>query len=164
GVYQLSSEPTDANRMDRQNFARYYARRMTAEVFFDAVNQATGTKANFSGVAAGARAGDLPHEGFGSDFLVTLDPPRPGTRREGGWEGGGLVLGNAEEFENRLRAVDGLVAKLVKAKPTTPEVVEVLYLTAYARRPTKAELEKAVAYVEEQQNRQQGLEDLLWVI
>jgi hypothetical protein len=169
GVYQLSSEPTDANRTDRQNFARYYARRMVAEVFFDAVNQATATKENFSGVAAGARAVDLPHEGFGSYFLDTFDRPRRVTgceceRSSGATLAQVLLLANSEEVENRLRAGDGLVAKLVQAKKKTPQVVEELYLTAYARRPTKTELAKAVAYVEKQQDRQQGLQDVLWVI
>ncbi len=168
-VYQLSSEPTDANKMDRQNFARYYGRRMFAEVFFDAVNRATGTKANFSGVAAGARAVDLPHEGFGSYFLDTFDRPRRVTgceceRSSGATLAQVLLLANSEEVENKLRSGDGLVAKLIKAKKTTPEIVEELYLTAYARRPTKAEQEKAVAYVGKQENRQQALEDVLWVI
>jgi Protein of unknown function (DUF1553)/Protein of unknown function (DUF1549) len=168
-VYQLSAEPTDANRMDRQNFARYYARRMLAEVFFDAVNQATGAKANFAGMAAGARALDLPHEGFGSYFLDTFDRPRRVTgceceRSSGATLAQVLLLANSEEVENKLRSGDGLVAKLVKAKKTTPEVVEELYLTAYARRPTKTELQKAIAYVGKQENRQQGLEDVLWVI
>jgi hypothetical protein len=168
-VYQLSSEPTPENKMDRQNFARYYARRLLAEVFFDAVNQATGTKANFAGLAAGARAVDLPHEGFGSYFLDTFDRPRRVTgceceRSTGATLSQVLLLANSEEVENRLRAGDGLVAKLVKAKKTTPEVVEELYLTAYARRPTQAELEKAVAYVAESPSQQQGLEDVLWVI
>jgi hypothetical protein len=35
-VYGLDSVPTDSNRHDRQNFARYYARRMIAEVLLDA--------------------------------------------------------------------------------------------------------------------------------
>ncbi len=168
-VYQLSSEPTPDNRMDRQNFARYYARRMLAEVFFDAVNQATGTKANFSGMAAGARAVDLPHEGFGSYFLDTFDRPRRVTgceceRSTGATLAQVLLLANSDEVENKLRAGDGLVAKLVKAKKATPAIVEELYLTAYARRPTKAEREKATAYVGKQANRQQALEDVLWVI
>jgi hypothetical protein len=168
-LYQLSSEPTDVNRMDGQNFARYYARRMVAEVFFDAVNQATGTKANFSGVAAGARAVDLPHEGFGSYFLDTFDRPRRVTgceceRSSGATLAQVLLLANSEEVENRLRAGEGLVARLVKAKKTTPEAVEELYLTAYGRRPTQAELDKALAYVGKQQNPEQGLQDVLWVI
>jgi hypothetical protein len=120
-------------------------------------------------VAAEARAVDLPHEGFGSYFLDTFDRPRRVTgceceRSSGATLAQVLLLANSEEVENRLRAGDGLVAKMVKAKKTTPEVVEELYLTAYARPPTKAELEKAVAYVEKSPSQQQGLEDVLWVI
>ncbi|MBO0699703.1 MAG: DUF1549 domain-containing protein, partial [Zavarzinella sp.] len=75
-VYQLSAVPADGNKDDRQNFARYYARRLPAEVFLDAVNQATGSKAGFSGVGTNGRAVDLPHEGFGSYFLDTFDRPK----------------------------------------------------------------------------------------
>ena len=50
-VYQLSAEPTEFNKNDRQNFARYYARRMPAEVFLDAVNASCGVKGGFYGVS-----------------------------------------------------------------------------------------------------------------
>src|SRR5262249_49306130 len=110
-----------------------------------------------------------PHEGSGPYSLATSDRPRRVTgceceRSSGATLAQVLLLANSEEVENRLRAGDGLVAKLVKAKKTAPEVVEELYLTAYARRPTKAELEKAVAYVEKAPSQQEGLEDVLWVI
>jgi hypothetical protein len=75
-----------------------------------------------------------------------------------------LLLANSVEVENKLRSGDGLLAKLVKEKKTTPEIVEELYLTAYARQPTKAELDKATTYVSKQENRRQALEDVLWVI
>jgi hypothetical protein len=168
-TYQLASEPTEANHKDRQNFARFYARRLIAEVFFDAVNQATGAKGGFSGVPDGARAVDLPHEGFGSYFLDTFDRPRRVTgceceRSSGATLAQVLLLANSDEVENKLRAADGRVARLVKANKTTPEIVEELYLTAYARRPTAAELEKNVAYVGRQKDRQKALEDVLWVI
>jgi hypothetical protein len=168
-VYQLSSEPTEANRKDQQNFARYYGRRLIAEVFLDAVNQTTGARANFSGVAADARAVDLPHEGFGSYFLDTFDRPRRVTgceceRSSGATLAQVLLLANSNEVEDKLRNGDGRLARLVKAKKSTEEIVEELYLTAYARRPTKAEREKTVAYVGRQPERQQALEDVLWVI
>src|SRR5947209_13698340 len=150
-VYQLSSEPTDANRMDRQNFARYYARRMPAEVFFDAVNQATGTKANFSGVAAGARAVDLPHEGFGSYFLDTFDRPRRVTgceceRSSGATLAQVLLLSNSDEIENKIAAGDGRIARLMKEKKPIKEIVEELYLSAFARMPAPEELKRHLAF------------------
>lgn len=75
-AYQLSSEPTDDNRKDQQNFARFFARRLPAEVAHDAVEQATGFKTNFSNMSADSRAIDLPHERFGSYFLDTFDRPK----------------------------------------------------------------------------------------
>ncbi|HXT60691.1 MAG TPA: DUF1549 and DUF1553 domain-containing protein, partial [Pirellulales bacterium] len=75
-VYQLDSAPTAGNKQDRQNFARFYARRLLAEVLLDAVDQACGTHSKFDRASSSARAVDLPHEGFGSYFLDTFDRPR----------------------------------------------------------------------------------------
>ncbi len=49
---------------------------MIAEVFLDAVDQTCGTRSNFGNMSANARAVDLPHEGFGSNFLDTFDRPQ----------------------------------------------------------------------------------------
>src|SRR6185295_16817443 len=43
-TYQLSSEPNEYNQHDKQNHARYYARRMIAEVLHDAIDQVTDTR------------------------------------------------------------------------------------------------------------------------
>jgi hypothetical protein len=168
-VYQLSSTPTDQNKGDRQNFARYYARRMPAEVFLDAVNQATGSKAGFSGVGTNGRAVDLPHEGFGSYFLDTFDRPKRVTvceceRSTGATLSQVLLLANSEEIENKIGAGEGRVAKLMKDKKPFAEAIEELYLSALSRRPTDAEKNKTLQYVESQTNKQQGLEDVLWAL
>jgi hypothetical protein len=168
-VYQLSSEPAPHNRNDQQNFARYYARRLPAEVFFDAVNQTTGTRSGFSGVSANARAIDLPHEGFGSYFLDTFDRPRRVTgceceRSTGATLAQVLLLANSDEIENKIGAGDGRIAKLLKEKKPIQEVIEELYLTAYARPPTPHELQRSLAYVERLDNKQQALEDVVWAI
>jgi hypothetical protein len=168
-VYQVSAEPTPHNQGDRQNFARYYARRMPAEVFLDAVDQATGTKTAFSGVSTNARAVDLPHEGFGSYFLDTFDRPRRVTsceceRSTGGTLAQVLLLSNSEEIENKIAAGNGRVAKLVKEKKPAREAIEELYLAAYGRFPRPEELTRSLGHVEGQANRQQALEDVLWAI
>jgi hypothetical protein len=168
-VYQLSAEPTEHNRGDRQNFARYYARRMPAEVFLDAVDQAAGTRTGFSGVSSNARAVDLPHEGFGSYFLDTFDRPRRVTaceceRSSGGTLAQVLLLANSEEIENKIAAGDGRVAKLMKARKPMKDAIEELYLAAYGRFPRPEELTLTLGHVEGLQNKQQGLEDVLWTI
>src|SRR5439155_4980465 len=151
-VYQLSAEPNDQNKHDRQNFARYYARRLPAEVFLDAVNSTCGTKGGFTGVSQSARAIDLPHEGFGSYFLDTFDRPKRVSvceceRSTAATLGQVLLLANSDEIENKIADGTGRVAKLMKDKKPAKEIVEGLFLTAYARRPTEAELSRTTKYI-----------------
>src|SRR5262249_22642794 len=168
-VYQLSAVPTDGNKDDRQNFARYYARRLPAEVFLDAVNQATWSKAGLNGVGVNGRAVDLPHEGFGSYFLDTFDRPKRVTvceceRSTGATLSQVLLLANSEEMETKIGAGDGRVAKLMKDKKPPVEAIEELYLASLSRLPTDAEKNKTLGYLVHQANKQQGLEDVLWAL
>ncbi|HJZ53469.1 MAG TPA: DUF1553 domain-containing protein, partial [Gemmataceae bacterium] len=168
-VYQLSAEPTEFNKHDRQNFARYYARRLPAEVFLDAVNSTCGTKGGFNGVSQNARAIDLPHEGFGSYFLDTFDRPKRVTvceceRSTSATLGQVLLLANSDEIENKIADGNGRVTKMVKEKKPANEMIEELYLTAYSRRPTTAELNRITAYIDSAKDKQKAIEDVLWVI
>ncbi len=56
-LYQLSEIPNQYNKIDKQYFSRYYPKRLTAEVLFDAVNQVTRTQSKFDGLPPGTRAG-----------------------------------------------------------------------------------------------------------
>ncbi|HEX3151021.1 MAG TPA: DUF1549 domain-containing protein [Gemmataceae bacterium] len=168
-LYQLSAEPTDGNKDDRQNFARYYARRMPAEVFLDAVNQATLTKTGFSGLGTNSRAVDLPHEGFGSYFLDTFDRPKRVTvceceRSTGATLSQVLLLANSEEIEGKIGAGDGRIAKLVKEKKPANEAVAQLFVATLSRLPSDSEKNKTLAYYDQQPNKQQALEDILWAL
>ena len=166
-VYQLSSEPTEHNRDDRQNFARFYARRLIAEVLLDAVDQATGSKTRFGNIADSARAVDLPHEGFGSYFLDTFDRPKRVTgceceRSSGATLAQVLLLANSDELENKLASGEGRIAKLVADGKPIPAAIEDIYLAAYSRRPTDHEAKTATDYVEAQEDQRKALEDVLW--
>lgn len=168
-VYQLSAEPTDFNKHDRQNFARYYARRLPAEVFLDAVNSTCGTKGGFNGVSQNARAIDLPHEGFGSYFLDTFDRPKRVTvceceRSTAATLGQVLLLANSDEIENKIADGNGRVAKLLKDKKVPKEMVTELFLTALSRPPSSAELSRTLAYIDAAKDKQKAIEDVLWVI
>lgn len=138
-TYQLSSEPTDDNRKDLQNFARFYGRRLPAEVAHDAVEQATGYKTNFSNMSANSRAIDLPHERFGSYFLDTFDRPK----RVSGCEcerstsatlSQVLLLSNSDEVEQKLQNGNARIAKMFEAKRSTPQMIEELYLASFGRK------------------------------
>ena len=168
-VYQLSSEPTKANEHDRHNFARFYGRRIIAESFHDAVDQACGTQTRFNGVSGNARAVDLPHEGFGSYFLDTFNRPKRVTgceceRSSGATLAQVLLLANSNDIENKIADGNGRVARLIKEKQPTAELATELYLAALSRFPKKNELQTTVNYIEQQQDRQRAAEDILWTL
>lgn len=168
-VYQLSSEPIAANQYDRQNFARFYARRLIAEVLHDGVDQTCGTKTKFSNMSANARAVDLPHEGFGSYFLDTFDRPRRVTgceceRSSSATLAQVLLIANSDEIENKLASGEGKIARLLKDKTPTKEIIEELFLGGYSRLPRPQEAAATLQYVESQENQAKALEDVLWTI
>src|SRR5207237_9232015 len=53
-TYQLSSVPNEFNKHDKQAYARYYPKRMTAEVLLDAVSQVTDSPTQFGGLPLAA--------------------------------------------------------------------------------------------------------------
>jgi hypothetical protein len=168
-VYQLGSEPTDGNKKDRQNFARYYGRRMIAEVFLDSVDQATGAKTKFNGVASSARAVDLPHENFGSHFLDTFDRPRRVTgceceRSSGATLAQVLTLANSDEIESKVADAQGVIARLVKDQKSHDEIVDELYLGSLSRFPNAEERTKTKYFVDSIENKSEAYQDLLWTL
>jgi hypothetical protein len=168
-TYQLSSIPNEYNRHDKQNHARYYGRRMIAEVFHDAMDQACGTRSQFGRMSRQARAVDLPHENFGSYFLDVFDrPPRSSAcecaRSTGASLSQVLHLSFSPNIEGKIGAGNGRVAKLLEKKTPPAQSVDELYLAAFARFPTAAERDRALAYLKRQTDQRRGLEDLLWVL
>jgi hypothetical protein len=171
-AYALDSVPTSANENDSQNFARFYGRRLIAEVLLDAVDQACGSRTRFDRAGSEARAVDLPHEGFGSYFLDTFDRPKRVSgceceRSSGATLGQVLLLSNSNEIENKLSAGDGLIDRSVKANKPAADVIDELYLSALSRFPTSAEKTKMAAFVEQSkdaQERRLALEDVLWTL
>ncbi|TXT38819.1 MAG: hypothetical protein FD138_242 [Planctomycetota bacterium] len=170
-VYQLSSLPTPDNEHDRQNYARFYARRMIAEVFLDSVNQSIGVRDRFNGVGASARAIDLPHENFGSYFLDAFDRPKRVTaceceRSPGATLAQVLLLSNSDEIENKLASGDGKIGKFFAEKERRPlnDLIEELYLGSLSRLPSSDELTTATKYLDEESDKRQAAEDLLWTL
>ncbi len=85
-------------------------------------------------------------------------------RSSGGTLAQVLLLSNSDEIENKIAAGDGRVAKLMKEKKPLKEAIEELYLAAYSRLPRPEELSRSLGVVNGLENKQQGLEDVLWVI
>jgi hypothetical protein len=168
-TYQLSSTPNEWNVHDKQNHARYYGKRLIAEVMLDAVDQVCGTRTEFNKMSRKARAVDLPHEGFGSFFLDVFDRPQRSSpcecaRSNGASLSAVLHLSNSPEVEDKIASEEGRVARLVRDKKAPEQAVEELYLAAFARPPRAEEMQKALAYVKRAADPRRGLEDLAWAI
>ncbi|MBM4072383.1 MAG: DUF1553 domain-containing protein [Planctomycetes bacterium] len=168
-TYQLSGTPNEYNQHDKQNHARYYGRRLIAEVLHDAVDQACGTRTQFSRMSRQARAVDLPHENFGSYFLDVFDrPPRSSAcecaRSNGASLSQVLHMSISGTMEAKIGAGNGRVAALVAKKVTPEQAVEELYLATLSRQPTPAERERALAHIAGHPDRRRTLEDVLWAL
>jgi len=168
-TYQLSSSPNEFNKHDKQNHARYYGRRLMAEVFHDIVDQACGTRTQFNRMSKQARAVDLPHENFSSYFLDVFSRPQRSSACECDSHRGAsltqvLHLSISPEVENKVSSGSGRVAKLAAAKTAPGQAVEELYLATFSRYPTVAERQRAQEYLSRQTDLRRGLEDVLWVL
>lgn len=168
-TYQLSATPNEHNKHDKQNYARYYGRRLIAEVLHDAVDQLCGVRTQFSKMSKQARAVDLPHEGFGSYFLDVFDrPPRSSAcecaRSSGASLSQVLHLANSSSVENKVSSGAGRVAKLMQNKTQPAEAVGEVYLAAFSRQPTAEERRLAVDYIGRQTDKRRALEDVVWAL
>jgi hypothetical protein len=167
-TYQLSAVPNERNQHDKQNHARYYGRRLMAEVLHDAVDQLCGVRTQFSKMSKQSRAVDLPHEGFGSYFLDVFDrPPRSSAcecaRSSGASLSQVLHLANSAAVEAKVSAGNGRVAKLMEKKTPPAQAVDEIYLAAFSRQPTAEERRTALEHLGRSDPRR-GLEDIVWAL
>src|SRR6266545_1331715 len=181
-VYQLSGIPNQHNRIDKQYFSRYYPKRLTAEVLFDAVNQVTKTPSKFDGLPAGTRAVCLPDNSFNASsyFLTVFGRPDSSSaceceRSQDASLAQSLHLLNAKEIQEKLADDKGVAARLAAdTKRSDDEKLRELYLAAYAREPAGKEATLAKEYIgrktttkEEKEalpGKRQAYEDIVWAL
>jgi len=138
-------------------------------VLLDAINQAYETTEKFAGMLGGTLALLLPDSAIASTFLDTFGQPSRITSCE--CEPPScpdlaqvLHLVNDEKLHRKVTARTGPVARLLAAKKGDIEIVEVLSLVNLSRRPTAEERQKVKALVAQVPSRQEGLEDLRWML
>ncbi|VTU02019.1 Ig-like domain-containing protein OS=Singulisphaera acidiphila (strain ATCC BAA-1392 / DSM 18658 / VKM B-2454 / MOB10) GN=Sinac_3078 PE=4 SV=1: Big_2: PSCyt2: PSD1 [Gemmataceae bacterium] len=160
-TYQLSSTPNDFNKADKQAYARYYPKRLQAEVLLDALCQATDSPSRFGGLPADknapTRAIMLPDESFSSYFLdVNGRPQRISAceceRVNEANLAAVLHMLNSDEVQGKITRAGGRADKLASAADKRPdaEKVEELFLWVLCRKPTADDLKAALAHVEQQ--------------
>ncbi|MBI3876846.1 MAG: DUF1553 domain-containing protein, partial [Verrucomicrobia bacterium] len=180
-TYQLSAVPNEFNAVDKQNFSRYYPKRLTAEVLFDAVNTLVKADSKFDGLPVGTRAVALPDNSFNaaSYFLTVFGRPDSASaceceRQQDASLAQSLHLLNARDIQEKLAADTGRAALLAADPRGDAEKIRELYLRASSREPDSEELETARAYLEKKIKdkdgqevpipKRQAYEDILWAL
>lgn len=170
-TYQLSAFPNEWNAEDRQNFSRFYPRRLNAEVLLDSINQFTATTTNFGGVPSGTRAVQLPDNGFNNYFLTVFGRPESSSACECERTGDAnlaqsLHLLNSREIQDKLSNGNSRAQALAADQARSHhERVRELYLHAFSREPDDEEVAIAVAYFERHEDDlKRAYEDLVWVL
>jgi hypothetical protein len=182
-AYQLSAIPNRYNLGDRQNYSRYYPRRLPAEVMLDAIDQLAGTQTDFANLPPGTRAVALPDNSYNrsSAFLRVFGRPEGQSvceceRVQTSSLGQSLHMINGSDIRGKLAHPEGRAARLARdPRPAEARITE-LYLVAFARGPRPEELKAALDYLAEPRVNaagqkvdapkaaQENFQDLLWAM
>ncbi|MCH8045757.1 MAG: DUF1553 domain-containing protein [Planctomycetes bacterium] len=170
-TYQFSAEPNAYNAKDKQNFSRYYPKRLHAEVLLDSINALTMSTTPFSGLPAGTRAVQLPDRNFNSYFLTVFGAPESSSaceceRSSEANLAQSLHLLNSSEVQGKLTNGSGRAAKLAKDKERThKEKIRELYLVAFSREPDQDEYNIAGDHIKKKGEKvQEAYEDIVWAL
>jgi hypothetical protein len=173
-TYQLSALPNEFNRNDKKAFARYYPRRMTAEVLYDAVSQVTSSPATFAGLPqdkyAPNRAIMLPDESFPSYFLDVFGRPQRISACECERVAEAnlaqvLHLLNSQEIQTKLTRNGGRADQMARDPRPDQEKVAELFVWAFARQPNEAQMSLALRNIQTNaKSRQFAYENIIWAL
>jgi hypothetical protein len=147
-VYQHAMTTNAWNRDDEVNYSHALAKRLPAEVLYDAIHRATGSQSRLPGLPPGARAAQLldsTQDVPGGFFNLFGKPPRESAcecERTGTLMLGPVLnLVNGPVVAEAVKDPNNRLARLVAAEKDDAKVVEEIYLAFLSRLPTKAEME-----------------------
>lgn len=168
-TYQRSSLANPTNRIDTRLFAYYPARRLPAEELADAIAQTTGVMDRFSGTPPEIRAIELPDTEIPSVMLDTFGrPPRvqpSDTERTcNPAMSQALALLNGGEIQAKIASNSCVLTSLVKSGKPQNEVLDALFLSAVARRPSPSEAKTLLELLKSAPKIEQGWQDVLWAL
>ena len=166
-VYQLSSAPLPGNRLDDRLYSHALIRNLSAQVFVDAVAQATGVPDHFPNSPDNTRAVQLVSTQTPSYALDVLgrcarDRSCESPARSGGGLARALHLINGDTIEQKLRG--GILDQLFKEDAGDEKIISELYLRTLTRPPEPAERGEWTAVLSRATDRREAVEDLLWTL
>lgn len=144
-TYQTSSKPTQENVVDNKYYSHYLIRRLPAEVLLDALSQVTKEPEQFAGYPRGTRALQLPDTAVKSYFLTAFGRPVREQTQESERSSvptitQALHIINGDTLNGKLQAKNNVIDQLMAAGDSDAQIVTQLYLAAFSRYPTSAEL------------------------
>jgi WD40 repeat protein len=164
-TYQLSVQTNEFNRDDTVNYSKAKAKRLPAEVLFDAMHVSVGAKLNIPGVPEGTRAAQLADVAttVPSGFLATLGRPV----RESACEcersdelqlGAILAMVNGPDVARLVSDPENTISRLV-ANPGLDDrqLIDAIYLQILNRPAEQAEIESILSHTSDITNAHQGL-------
>jgi hypothetical protein len=168
-TYQASSAATPGNKVDTQFFSHYPVRRLQAEEMLDAISQVTGVPDKYATYPLGTRAIELSDTELPALSLDTFGRPARTTpcecdRGTAPSMSQALELFNGETLQGKLKNPEGTLALLLKSGKPDAAVIEELFLTALARRPTQKELADTLKVVAGSPSRDEAMQDVLWAL
>jgi hypothetical protein len=153
-AYQLRATPADGNLVDRQNYSRFYPRRLQAEVLLDAIDELTGATTNFANLPVGTHAIALPDNSYNksSPFLRVFGRPESLSvceceRVQSASLAQSLHLMNASDLKSKLAVSGGTAQRLAALKTPLADRVTELYFAAFSRPPSETELSVALEFL-----------------
>ncbi len=181
-AYQRSSQPLPENKDEQRFYSRYYPRRMMAEVLLDSISQVTEVPDEFTMYYApnpqktdfypkGTKAIQLYDSSVISYFLKTFGRNErmitcECERTEEPTMVQVLHISNGDTINNKLKAKESRVSKLMKSRKSTAEQIADIYLICLSRKPTAQEETKLTKLIDEtpKAEKRQVIEDLFWGI
>ena len=146
-TYQLSIKTHKWNVDDSINYSHAIARRLPAEVLYDAIYFTTGTQSKFPGVPPGTRAAALPDAGvkLADGFLGNLGrPPRESAceceRVNGLQLGPVMALITGPTVDTAISDPNNAITKLVKEQKDDRALINQLFLRILNRHATDNEI------------------------
>ena len=155
-VYQHSVQTNPFNKDDEINYSHALARRLPAEVLFDAIHSVLGAPSRLPGLPQGARAAEMidsTQDVGGGFFQLFGKPPRESAceceRSTGMMLGPVLNLVNGPVIGDAVRDPENRITRLLASSPDTSKVVDELYRAVLCRLPNEKERGAALRAVED---------------
>jgi len=151
-TYQLSIDAGRWNDDDKINYSHAIARRLPAEVLYDAIQRVTGSVSRIPGVPVGTRAAALPDSGVNppDGFLANLGRPARESvceceRSSGLQLGPVMALISGPTVEAAISDNENELAKLVAREKDDAKLIGEVFLRVLNRPATAEEIEVGLA-------------------